>query len=53
MKRNVPRKKLVLSKESLHRLTQGELAEVAGGRPPSQVASECKTCVTCYRTCTC
>jgi len=53
MKAKKPLKKLVLTKESLHRLSKVELTEVVGAKPPSHVASQCLTCVTCYRTCTC
>lgn len=46
-------KKLTLSKESIRCLEQGELAEVQGGDKTTQLNSNCHTCGSCFRTCTC
>ena len=55
-RRRLPRKKLVLTRESLVRLTDRRLALAAGAPPESRPISACPTCpscITCYGTCTC
>lgn len=50
------RKKLHLSRESIQRLSEPELALAAGAPPESRPISACPTCpscITCYGTCTC
>lgn len=53
MKKKDLERKLRLHKESIRCLTEGELAKVEGAAPPSLIYSDCKTCRSCDRTCTC
>lgn len=56
MKAKEPPKKLRLSRESIHRLSEPELAAAGGAPPESRPISACATCPSCFscdRTCTC
>lgn len=50
-RRRLPRKKLVLTRESLVRLSDRRLAEARGGAP-SEAATECVSCRHGDRLCT-
>jgi hypothetical protein len=47
------RARLTLHRETLLRLSEGRLAEIAGGAPETRPPNQCLTPHSCDRTCTC
>lgn len=47
------RPRLTLHRETLLRLSEGRLAQIAGGAPETRPPQQCLTPLSCDRTCTC